>query len=114
MTTRAIDRKRSRITIVGVLTLLMVGWLGGQAMATWDLPDDSYTAGFWDGADEDALLSLVWDHASGTLPGAALLATFEVARPTAASALPSVDSAFSASFHCRAPPLAGLADFLVS
>ena len=89
-----------------VLILLMAGLLGGQVIATWHLPDDGYTAGLWDGGDEDTLLALVWDHSSGTLPGVSLSITIWVTRPTATCAAHSADSILISSFDSRAPPLA--------
>jgi hypothetical protein len=95
----------SRLT-AAFLILLMVGLLGGQVVATWDFPDDSYRAGFWDDGDEDALLSLVWDHSSGTLPDIGLFVTPRVTLPTVPCVAHSADSVLQSSFDSRAPPLA--------
>jgi hypothetical protein len=71
-----------------------------------DLRDDSYRAGFWDDSDEDALLSLVWDHSSGTLSDISPFVTPWVALPTATCTAHSADSVLVSSFDSRAPPLA--------
>jgi hypothetical protein len=105
MRTRPV-RLRGSCATAAILILLMVGLLGGQVIATWDLPDDSYTAGFWDDGDEDTLLSLVWDHSSGTLPAASSRVTLRVALPTATCSTHSADSGLLSSFDSRAPPLA--------
>jgi hypothetical protein len=99
-------RRGSQLTSAVFLALLMLGMLGGQVLATWDLPDDPYTAGFWDDGDEDALLSLVWDHSSATLTGFVFSVALWVA-PLAMGPPPhSADTASLSSFDSRAPPLA--------
>ncbi len=105
MGTRQTRLRGSRLT-AAFLTFLLVGLLGGQVVATWDLPDDSYRAGFWDDGDEDALLSLVWDHSAGTLPDFGLFVTPRVALPTPLCFAHSADSVLLSSFDSRAPPLA--------
>jgi hypothetical protein len=89
-----------------LLILLMVGLLGGQVIATWDLPDDSYKAGFWDGGDEDTLLSLVWDHSAGTLRDVSSFVALGVSLPAASCFAHSADLPPLSSFDSRAPPLA--------
>ena len=101
-----LTRLRGSWLTAAVFILLMVGLLGGQVIASWESPDDGYTAGFWDDDDEDTLLALVWDHSPGTVSDVSLFVTLWVTLPTATPGGDSADSVLLSSFDSRAPPLA--------
>jgi hypothetical protein len=62
---------------MSVIVLLLTVALCAPIVAASTLPDPTWIGGFYDDADEDALLALVWDQSPGLTPAVLPLATFE-------------------------------------
>ena len=85
--------------------LLLTVALCAPIMAASMLPDPTWIGGFYDDADEDALLALVWDQSPGLAPGVLPLATFESCVLMPSPVVDSVTSRLVRPAASRAPPI---------
>ena len=80
--------------------------VGASVAAACLLPDPWWIKGVYDAADGDDALSLVWEQAPATAPGALALLTVSAASLPAWRAPLSKDRSFPLASSSRAPPLA--------
>ncbi len=87
-------------------SFLAVVTFSGPITAALFIPDPTWVAGFWDGADGDEALILVWDRSSGTTPVVARpslqLAVLASVEPETVQPVPAPRAVAQST---RAPPL---------
>ncbi len=86
--------------------MLAVVTFFGPITAAIFVPDPTWVAGLWDGADGDEAVSLVWDRSSSTVPVVAMpalaLAVLASVSPDSVQPVPLPRAVSPSS---RAPPL---------
>lgn len=90
---------------MSVIVLLLTVALCAPIVAASTLPDPTWIGGFYDDADEDALLGLVWDQSPGLTPVVPPFATFESCVVMLAPSADSVTSRLVRPAASRAPPI---------
>ncbi len=95
------------VTRHGTLVLtILAGALYASVTVASTLPDQTWIAGFYDGADEDARLLLVWDQTPAALKAVPVIPLLWSPFVTVEDAKPHVTSALTAPPSSRSPPLA--------